>query len=1152
MVSRSTLGLLALLLVALPLPTLSIDKAALKKEAYEMFMHGYRSYMRYAWPADELMPLSCKGRQRGVTPSRGDVDEALGNFSLTLVDALDTLYVVGEFEEFAKSVKLIVDNVRFDSDIVVSVFETNIRMLGGLISGHLMAERLRGQDERYLQWYTDRQLLKMAIDLADRLLPAFNTSSGIPLLEWTLLLEFAALSRLTGNPIYEEKAKKAMDFLWAQRHRASDLMGTVLNVHSGDWVRRDSGIGAGIDSYYEYCLKAYILLGDHSYLERFNKHYDAVMRYVNKGPFFVDVHMHRPTVATRSFMDALLAFWPGLQVLKGDVREAIEMHEMLFQVVKRHKFLPEAFTHDFQVHWAEHPLRPEFIESTYFLYRSTHDEHYLEVAKLVMDSLNENVKVSCGFAGIKDIRTMVHEDRMDSFVLSETFKYLYMIFSEPEDLPLDPDQYVMTTEAHFLPLSMANPFGDEIPRKIIFDAKGEEEVDMAKAQHANPWSHRDRLDADLPKKIRERTKSVLEEVAVLQAQHGQTGAQCMKPSERLKAWAFNAQDSEHLRQLRQMGIELQVQTDGRIQLSHQSTNALSDELAKWGVEFMKEVVEMSKKLAEKTEQIQPDYYVQLLSFPYLGKPVLLASPAQFGKSLDEASIEAELILAEPFAACGPLMNAPQAKGKIVGVHRGDCMFQEKARNAQNAGAVGVIVIDNKPGTSADKTQPFAMSGDLDKEDDITIPAVFLFRNEGQQLLSPPPTRTPIFLRITLKPYEEDSVVESYLKWGPRVAQKPTFPKCFLEEGYFVRVEPPGDAITFQFRLAGVNQDSDPLEHQGIVERHVGNLLDVVEFSNLQNQQTFFNFLRTSAYGALGLNVKDEPLEPILKVLKDLKLHREPADLYRLLPGEMTRAFRFLYNDDSPLKESDGNRGHAKGVLNFDRSTGFWMIHSVPNYPPLHSYSYPKTATKYGQSFLCITVSTENLNAIGDHLKYIQATPFDIGLPDDFAQKYPVLRTIAQKKSISTSTVKYTFEAELTTKGGTHFHTFAKHKKFKKDIWYDLIVPTMGVSLGVQSWLNGQATDLKSECGSHGNVNDIDEITVLGARFPSSKDHSKWGVSDDARRPIVCIGDLNRQTSQLKRGGGALCIENSKLWETYRSSASHVSACRSNGIVGGLR
>ncbi|KAK6763989.1 hypothetical protein RB195_024351 [Necator americanus] len=270
-------------------------------------------------------------------------------------------------------------------------------------SSHLLAELVRGKNPSRLQWYNNRQLLKMAEDIGNRLLPAFNTSSGIPysrvnlrygMLDHlrkqkdtctacggTMLLEMAALSRLTGNGIYEEKARKAMDFLWGQRHRASDLMGTVLNVHSGDWVRRESGIGAGIDSYYEYCLKAYILLGDESFLERFDRHYDAIMRYVNKGPLFVDVHMHRPTVATRSFMDALLAFWPGLQVLKGDVRRAVEMHEMLFQVVQRHKFLPEAFTHDFQVHWAEHPIRPEFIESTYFLYRATRDPHYLEVAK---------------------------------------------------------------------------------------------------------------------------------------------------------------------------------------------------------------------------------------------------------------------------------------------------------------------------------------------------------------------------------------------------------------------------------------------------------------------------------------------------------------------------------------------------------------------------------------------------------------------------------------------------------------------------------------------------------------------------------------------------------------------------------------------------
>lgn len=165
----------------------------------------------------------------------------------------------------------------------------------------------------------------------------------------TILLEFAALSRLSGEPIFEVKAHAAMDALWKMRHRSSELMGTVLNVHSGDWIRRESGVGAGIDSYYEYCLKSYILLGDERYLARFNRHYHAIMKYISQGPMLLDVQMHRPHTKTRNFMDALLAFWPGLQVLSGDLKPAVQTHEMLYQVMQMHTFIPEAFTFDFQV-----------------------------------------------------------------------------------------------------------------------------------------------------------------------------------------------------------------------------------------------------------------------------------------------------------------------------------------------------------------------------------------------------------------------------------------------------------------------------------------------------------------------------------------------------------------------------------------------------------------------------------------------------------------------------------------------------------------------------------------------------------------------------------------------------------------------------------
>ncbi|XP_072930499.1 ER degradation-enhancing alpha-mannosidase-like protein 3 isoform X7 [Epargyreus clarus] len=376
------------------------ERISLREEARKMFYHAYDAYMDNAFPADELMPLSCKGRWRGVTPSRGDLDDVLGNYSLTLVDSLDTLVLLGDFHEFNRAIRYVINHVRFDTDVVVSVFETNIRMLGGLLSAHVLTTELRDSVPA-LSWY-DNELLAMAEDLGRRLLPAFNTTTGIPhgrinlhhgmhglshnretctACAGTIILEFAALSRLTGNPIYELKAARAMDRLWNTRHRTTELMGTTIDVHSGDWVRKDSGVGAGIDSYYEYCLKAYILLGDAKYLRRFNRHYNAIKKYISRGPLMLAVYMHRPHLQSRNFMDALLAFWPGVQVMMGDLRPAVEIHEMLYQVMQRHTFIPEAFTSDFQVHWGQHPLRPEFLESTYFLHRATGDPYYLRVGR---------------------------------------------------------------------------------------------------------------------------------------------------------------------------------------------------------------------------------------------------------------------------------------------------------------------------------------------------------------------------------------------------------------------------------------------------------------------------------------------------------------------------------------------------------------------------------------------------------------------------------------------------------------------------------------------------------------------------------------------------------------------------------------------------
>lgn len=461
-----------------------LERIKLRTEAKQMFYHAYHSYIN-TYPADEILPISCRGRFRQVEDS-SDIDDSIGNFSLTLVDSLDTLVMMGDIDEFQIAIKRIIKDLNFNMDIVVSVFETNIRMLGGLLSAHVLAKSIQNQSDRSiryinttlrhsLDWYNS-ELLDLAEDLGRRLLPAFDTRTGIPhprvnlkygmdsndlrsvqetctACAGSLILEFATLSRLTGDSIFEDKARQALDSLWEHRHRSTDLVGTVLNVDSGEWVRRESGVGAGSDSYYEYLMKAYILLGDTTYLSRFNRHYSSVMRYISRGPFLIDVHMHRPNRVAKGFMDALSAFWPGLQVLKGDLRSAISTHAMFNEVIRRHSYLPEAFTTDLQVYWANHQMRPEFLESTFFLHRATQEDYYLEIGREILKKL-QDLKVDCGFAGLKDVRTGVHDDRMSSFVLAETLKYLYLLFSNDNETHIDLEKFIFSTEGHLLPINL--------------------------------------------------------------------------------------------------------------------------------------------------------------------------------------------------------------------------------------------------------------------------------------------------------------------------------------------------------------------------------------------------------------------------------------------------------------------------------------------------------------------------------------------------------------------------------------------------------------------------------------------------------------------------------------------------------------------------
>uniref|UniRef100_A0A3P9IMU8 alpha-1,2-Mannosidase n=1 Tax=Oryzias latipes TaxID=8090 RepID=A0A3P9IMU8_ORYLA len=725
------------------------EKQRLRNQVVEMFDHAYQNYMDHAYPADELMPLTCRGRVRGREPSRGDVDDALGKFSLTLIDTLDTLVLLNKTTEFEAAVRRVLSDVRLDNDIVVSVFETNIRVLGGLLGGHSMAVMLK-EGGQHMQWYQD-ELLHMAKDLGLRLLPAFNTSSGLPYprvnlrhgvrgpetrtgtetdtctaCAGTIILEFAALSRFTGDSIFENHARRAMDFLWEKRQRNSNLVGTTINIHSGEWVRRDSGVGAGIDSYYEYLLKAYVLLGDDLFLQRFNIHYASIMKYISQPPLLLDVHIHKPLLPARTWMDSLLAFFPGLQVLKGDIRPAIETHEMLYQVTKKHNFLPEAFTTDFRVHWAQHPLRPEFAESTYFLFKATGDPYYLEAGRTILDNLNRFARVPCGFAAMKDVRTGSHEDRMDSFFLAEMFKYLFLLFAEPQDLPFDVEDYIFTTEAHLLPLSLSTaPLSSVVPS----NRTSEEELDDSNFDWTCPNTRLLFPDPAFPRNLREPIRSAIDKSCPRPAPHREPGM----GHPPLRAQDFMANNPEHLELLRRMGVSLIHLKDGRVQLVQHASQAVSSVAAEDGVRFMQEMMELSSQ--QQKEQLPPRA-IQIISHPFFGRVVLTAGPAQFGTDLSKSStgLRGFITVAEPYSGCSEITNAEYVRGHIALLQRGQCMFAEKARHIQKAGAIGGIVIDDNEGSSSDTAPLFQMAGDGRSTDDITMPLLFLFHKEGNILL----------------------------------------------------------------------------------------------------------------------------------------------------------------------------------------------------------------------------------------------------------------------------------------------------------------------------------------------------------------------------------------------------------------------------------
>ncbi|XP_065179030.1 ER degradation-enhancing alpha-mannosidase-like protein 1 [Sycon ciliatum] len=454
----------------------------LRESARRMFYFGYDNYMRHAFPADELDPIHCTGRGADKENVENiNINDVLGDYSLTLIESLDMLAILGNASEFKRAIGLVVQHVDFNRNNTVQVFEATIRVLGGLLSAHLLATDPELSESLCPDGY-DNELLYLASDLGSRLLLAFdNTSTGLPHprvnLQFglpqngfmntctagagTLVLEFGILSRLIGDPVYESVARRAVDTLWKRRHHDTGLLGSEMHIDTGAWTSLSSSIGAGIDSFYEYLLKAYILFGKQDDLDRFNAAYSSIMKYMKRGavcdesmdpnelpPYFVNVNMLSGE-RINGWIDSLSAAFSAVQVLKGDIQEAICSHALFYTLWRRFDALPERF--DFQTtstNVAFYPLRPELVESTYMLYQATKSPFYLHVGRDILNSLNQHTRARCGYATVHNVNDKSLEDRMESFFLSETVKYLYLLFDEDNKLNRHADKFIFSTEGH--------------------------------------------------------------------------------------------------------------------------------------------------------------------------------------------------------------------------------------------------------------------------------------------------------------------------------------------------------------------------------------------------------------------------------------------------------------------------------------------------------------------------------------------------------------------------------------------------------------------------------------------------------------------------------------------------------------------------------
>jgi mannosyl-oligosaccharide alpha-1,2-mannosidase len=399
------------------------------------FLHGWRGYRDIAWGHDEARPIS-RTRNDFFAPGR--------TFGLSIVEALDTLFLMGENAEAARCCDWIEQHLDPVQDASVQVFEAVIRLVGGMLAGYQATGR--------------PALLERARELADRLLPAFTASpTGLPYTHVNLrtgaphgsvttlaetgsnAMEFGLLSRLTGDHRYYDASLRAYRAA-VSRRSALDLLGTSLHVETGRWADTTSvAPNAPVDSFYEYLWMAGVQLGDRTLTGWYRTLTAAILRHqavrVGGRLWFraVDMRTGRPHGAAHQ--QELGAFYAGLLAKGGALQAGAAHFDAWTAVLERHPVLPETVDcATLAPVDAGGRLRPEYANAAFDLWRITGQDRYRTAAYRWFAAMRDRQRVPGGYTTLRDVtapagRAHNYGDLMPGYWFAENLKYLWLMFS---------------------------------------------------------------------------------------------------------------------------------------------------------------------------------------------------------------------------------------------------------------------------------------------------------------------------------------------------------------------------------------------------------------------------------------------------------------------------------------------------------------------------------------------------------------------------------------------------------------------------------------------------------------------------------------------------------------------------------------------------